>query len=473
MSLLRFTASADTVITNAFQRNLTTRGTGSNLGASDILETFSIFAQASSSSLEAARILIKFPTEQIQTKRDDGIVPASGSVNFFLRLFNAPHVETTPEDFTLNILPVSQSWEEGLGLDHEGFTDLTRNERGANWIKARGSVDWATEGGDFLSAPTASQTFNSGLEDLNVDITNIVEQWLDGTIENHGVIIKLTSSLEDSTTRSYYTKKFFARGTEFFFKKPVIEARWDSSLKDNRGNFAVSSSLLTAEENLNTIYLYNEFRGELRNIPSIGTGTVFVNVFSESSGLGNPLNSTPITGGWVETGIYSASFALKTNEEVVYDVWFSGSEVYFTGTIEPKSTNANSFRRTSRQYVTNITNLKPTYFTDENARFRLFTRRKDFEINLFTVASSEVEGHIVEDVYYSIERIIDNEKVIPYGTGSLNHTRLSYDVSGSYFDFDMSLLEPGYMYELKFIFKNGKNFEQFAETFKFKLENRL
>ena len=27
---------------------------------------------------------------------------------------------------------------------------------------------------------------------------------------------------------------------------------------------------------------------------------------------------------------------------------------------------------------------------------------------------------------------------------------MSYDVSGSYLDLDMSLLEPGYMYELKF-----------------------
>ena len=39
--------------------------------------------------------------------------------------------------------------------------------------------------------------------------------------------------------------------------------------------------------------------------------------------------------------------------------------------------------------------------------------------------------------------------VIPYGTGSTNHTRLSYDVSGSYFDLDTSILEPNYIYEVK------------------------
>ena len=43
----RYFATKDNTITNAFEENLTTRGTGSNMGASDILETFSIHAQAS------------------------------------------------------------------------------------------------------------------------------------------------------------------------------------------------------------------------------------------------------------------------------------------------------------------------------------------------------------------------------------------------------------------------------------------
>ena len=50
MSLKRYTAIADNTITNAYQSDLTTRGTGSNIGAADSLEVFSIFAQATSSS---------------------------------------------------------------------------------------------------------------------------------------------------------------------------------------------------------------------------------------------------------------------------------------------------------------------------------------------------------------------------------------------------------------------------------------
>ena len=42
MSILRYTASLDNTITNAFEENLTTRGTGSNMGLADTLEVFSI-----------------------------------------------------------------------------------------------------------------------------------------------------------------------------------------------------------------------------------------------------------------------------------------------------------------------------------------------------------------------------------------------------------------------------------------------
>ena len=55
----RYYATKDNTISNAFEENLVTRATGSNMGASDILETFSIYNQVSNSSgisSELARI---------------------------------------------------------------------------------------------------------------------------------------------------------------------------------------------------------------------------------------------------------------------------------------------------------------------------------------------------------------------------------------------------------------------------------
>ena len=102
----RYYATKDNTITNAFEENLTTRGTGSNMGASDVLEVFSIYGQNSSSSglsSELARILIQFDVSELSSDRSSGVVPASGSVSWYLNMYNAPHSQTVPSSFTLQV----------------------------------------------------------------------------------------------------------------------------------------------------------------------------------------------------------------------------------------------------------------------------------------------------------------------------------------------------------------------------------
>ena len=61
--------------------------------------------------------------------------------------------------------------------------------------------------------------------------------------------------------------------------------------------------------------------------------------------------------------------------------------------------------------------------------------------------------------------------VIDYGTGSsTNHTRLSYDVSGSYFDLSMDLFQQGYMYEISFIFADNSTYRETKDKFRFRVE---
>lgn len=130
MSIKRYIADADNTITNAYEANLTTRGTGSSMGQSDVLEAFSIYGQVSSSaptgySQELSRILIKFPVATMSSDRTAGTIPVSGSVSWYLRMYNARHAFTTPKDLILTISPLTTEWQEGNGLDMEGYTDLT------------------------------------------------------------------------------------------------------------------------------------------------------------------------------------------------------------------------------------------------------------------------------------------------------------------------------------------------------------
>ena len=52
------------------------------------------------------------------------------------------------------------------------------------------------------------------------------------------------------------------------------------------------------------------------------------------------------------------------------------------------------------------------------------------------------------------------------------HTQMSFDSSGSYFDVDMSLLEAGYGYGLKFAFYDGAAgaWNEYPDVFKFRVE---
>ena len=73
---------------------------------------------------------------------------------------------------------------------------------------------------------------------------------------------------------------------------------------------------------------------------------------------------------------------------------------------------------------------------------------------------------------FKIVRLVDNFEVIPFGTGSENHTQLSFDNSGSYFDLDMTLLQADYAYGVKFAFYDdtAKSWNEYPDIFKFRVE---
>ena len=539
MAIKRYFALEDNTITNAYMSDLSTLATGSNMGAADILEVFSIYGQTISasvtSSAELSRVLIKFDVtgsgvDSIKSERTSGKIPASGSVNFYLKLYNAEHARTVPTSYTLDVAPIQHHWQEGVGLDMDTYKDLRKSNEGSNWMSASDSLRWTTPGGDYLATYNYSQDFSTGLEDLEVDITPLVEGWIGGTLGNYGVGVKLSASYEAyysssywgfsgvkyvdgillNTTgaqKSYYTKKFFARNSQYFFKRPTIEARWDSSRKDNRGSFYYSSSLAPSELNLNTLFLYNRIRGRLTNIPGVGTGNIYVSIYS-----GSALNTEPsgsriklaadgthvesgyayvVTGGYVDTGIYSCSFAITGHSgprstvgasydpgtgslTKLFDVWHnnSGSQ-YFTGTIKPKKLDAEDYNDSER-FVTNVVNLKPEYRANENARFRVFARQKGWSPTIYTVASRAIEPTAIESGSYRVVRLIDNYEVFPHATGAnaVSHSMMSCDISGNYFDLDMSMLEPGYAYGLKFAYYNEllQDWVEQPEIFKFMVD---
>ena len=230
--------------------------------------------------------------------------------------------------------------------------------------------------------------------------------------------------------------------------------------------------------------MYNYVRGQLTNIPAVGsTGSVLVSLYSGSETNTGPSGSklllydgnTNLTGGYVSTGIYSCSVAATaaaSTLQYLFDVWHSGGVEFFTGSIKPSVLSASQAVSSPVHYL-NITNLQGRYRSDETARFNLYVRDKNWSPTIYTVANTTATSTTIHSASYKVYRILDSYEAVPYGTGSEKHTVLSYDISGNYFDFDMNLLDPGYMYGFKFAFYDAAltSWVEQPYVFKFRVED--
>ena len=510
------------------------------------------------------------------------------NAKWYLKMFNAPHSQTIPSNFTLSVSAVSQSWEEGYGIDMDYYENETKDRVGSNWINRTGddiaeitkftfssntasdygagaaanyiklynsstlvnfwfddgagdsagdtgtwvstainntgsknnfasdfssivnqqsgfsanvisnvvyvtastagvatahasvagtlsgliaevetsgsnSTKWTSQGGDFHNVSSSNKVLLTGLENLEVEVTDIVNEWRDSTWSNYGFGIALSSSHE-SEAKSFYTKKFFGRDSEFFFQRPVLEARWDSARKDDRGYFYASSSLVSAADNLNTLYLYNRVRGRLRDYPVAPTSA------SIRLSADTPIADASASVGRVSTGIYSASIAFDTTSSVVYDVWYSGSVPYHTGTVSVKSFASIGYNPEDT-YVLSMPSLRDEYRKNQTHRLNLYAREKNWSPNIYTQAvKTSIPSLIIPSASFQLRRAIDDYVVVPYGTGSTMHTGLSYDVSGNYFDLDTTYLEAGYLYDIQYSFYDEENgWEEQPYRFKFRV----
>ena len=102
------------------------------------------------------------------------------------------------------------------------FTDFKYD---AHFISNSGGGTWYTA--SFGSKKHYYQSFDKYTDNLNVEVTDYVSEWLDGTRSNNGFIIKKSKTDEQSTTK-FGSIKFFSSDTNTIYP-PVLEVRWDDT----------------------------------------------------------------------------------------------------------------------------------------------------------------------------------------------------------------------------------------------------
>jgi len=188
-----------------------------------------------------SRILLDFSGPEF-TALSQSIV--DGTVGSTLRKFylnmKSIYASDMPIDFTLYAYPVSESWNNGNG----NYADIPETRNGSSWYYSddydsatrwnTGSAHSAHQlgiqeplgGGTWItgSGYEASQSFAYESADVRMDITTIVNKWLDGTIPNYGLILKQSYSAESSNSDSLNIK-YFAKDTHTIYA-PKLEVVW-------------------------------------------------------------------------------------------------------------------------------------------------------------------------------------------------------------------------------------------------------
>ena len=179
-----------------FMDSLTT-----NTGLDEILQIDKSM-NASGGNVRVSRILMKFDLAYISQSMHRGTI--ARDAKFYLNMYDA-----NPSDLSysqsLYAYPVSQSWVSGEGKFH----DNPVTGEGASWYYKDGSTAatmWDTaitsSGGTWYTASYATQSFAWGTTDMRMDVTPIVNKWLDGTYPNEGFMLKRSGSVGNLGLRS-------------------------------------------------------------------------------------------------------------------------------------------------------------------------------------------------------------------------------------------------------------------------------
>jgi len=214
-----------------------------NSGLDEILEIQKTVSEAGD-SVNVSRILIKFDLSEISSSVVNGTIT---NPSYFLNLFDA---KSSNLDVSQSIYayPISQSWTMGQGHSY----DNPITEEGCSWNFRTGLSDgtlWSSavsaSGGTWFSGSgfEASHSINHKTIDIRMNVTDIVNQWLSGSISNEGFMVKrsgsignLDSNVEEGNTKRFGDLAFFSSDTHTKYP-PTLETVWDDS-KWNSGSLS-------------------------------------------------------------------------------------------------------------------------------------------------------------------------------------------------------------------------------------------
>ena len=414
------------------------------------------------------RMLVYFDHCRLKKLVDDKIFPDIKKMRHYLKITNAGSIDFTQihcneisnitDDikiracsFDLIFFLIPKFWDCGKGFDYtktffnQGYygkectgtrmnTSRLLSNDGSNWYQSRNGYKWDEEGiysnltlsneYDKFSSDEGSniiigrQHFDVGNENINLDITEIVNKFISGELENYGIGIAYTPMYELVGGKIENYTGFLTHKTNTFFE-PYVETHYDDFISDDRAFFSLDKN--------NKLYLYCNIGGELDNLDELPTCKVDDKEYEVKQ---------------FSKGIYyidiNASRAIYSPNTMLYDVWdniiykgeklesveldfvLKGNSIFFnignsleesvklTPTIYGIKSEENIKRGDVRKVVVNprVTYKKNISELVDNMEYRLYV--KDGEREIDVIPYEKVNKTFLENYF-----LIDTEMLIP------------------------------------------------------------
>ncbi len=324
------------VVRTYFDRNTTIiQQKYTNVGLNPIFE---LYYGGTGAANSYTRLLFQFDDTRLKDLYSGGTYTDLTKLTHTLRMTNTGAFDTDllgtttcggkerACSFDLIVFPINQNWDEGTGYDYGDCTFIGEGSQSfcpANWFESETITSWSGGSGVYSGSPTilATQHFEQGNENVEIDITNVVNGYLTGNT-NYGLGLAFTPTLEATETTNHQYVGFFTRHTQTFYE-PLVETIYDCHIKDDRSDFYLDKN--------NKLYLYVNLGGTPTNLdsnPSViitdGNGDIF-----------SAITSSAVT--HVTKGVYCIELNVPTtlnNEDCIQftDTW---TGITINGVVRP------------------------------------------------------------------------------------------------------------------------------------------
>ena len=303
-----------------------------NLGCNPILEL--------NYAKELSRGIIYFDHNKVKQMIEDKTYPDMSKLKHVLKMTNTESLDKYDKykpcadivyndfkkratSFDLIFFLINKDWDCGKGYDyykdmHKGSHIMFSNES-SNWYQYKNYFKWDEEGifsndtlskemdkfsskqGNLSKIIIGCQHFDIGNENIELDITETFNKFINEEIPNYGIGIAFSPMYENILNNKTLYTGFFTQHTHSFFE-PYIETTYDETIEDDRTNFYLNKN--------NKLYFYSIVGGKYTNLDTLPTCAINGSQFETKQAT---------------KGIYYVDVNLSSEEyepdTMVYDVW--------------------------------------------------------------------------------------------------------------------------------------------------------